>query len=155
MKITRNCISDPDLHHDDVIKWKRFPRYWPFVRGIHRSQVKSPHKGQWRGAPIFSLISARIHGWVNNGGAGDLSCHRVHYDAIVMSIRIQYLRYLTYRFGANVFSHQAVCTACYSERSEASCTKVVLHVERRAIFKVSCKNSIIYLHLLMVNAVYL
>ena len=22
--------------HDDVIKWKQFPRYWPFVRGIHR-----------------------------------------------------------------------------------------------------------------------
>ena len=22
--------------HDDVIKWKHFPRYWPFVRGIHR-----------------------------------------------------------------------------------------------------------------------
>ena len=42
--------------HDDVIKWKRFPRYWPFVRGIHRSPVNSPHKGQWRGALIFSLI---------------------------------------------------------------------------------------------------
>ena len=25
------------LHHDDVIKRKHFPRYWPFVRGIHRS----------------------------------------------------------------------------------------------------------------------
>ena len=25
-------------HHDDVIKWKHFPRYWPFVRGIHRSR---------------------------------------------------------------------------------------------------------------------
>ena len=24
------------LPHDDVIKWKHFPRYWPFVRGIHR-----------------------------------------------------------------------------------------------------------------------
>ena len=24
--------------HDDVIKWKHFPRYWPFVRGIYRSQ---------------------------------------------------------------------------------------------------------------------
>ena len=24
--------------HDDVIKWKHFPRYWPFVRGIHRSR---------------------------------------------------------------------------------------------------------------------
>ena len=32
--------------HDDVIKWKHFPRYWPFVRGIHRSPVNSPHKGQ-------------------------------------------------------------------------------------------------------------
>ena len=36
--------------HDDVIKWKHFPHYQPFVRGIHRSPVNSPHKGQWRGA---------------------------------------------------------------------------------------------------------
>ena len=46
------------LWRDDVIKWKHFPRYWPFVRGIHRSPVNSPHKGQWRGALIFSLICA-------------------------------------------------------------------------------------------------
>ena len=44
--------------HDDVIKWKHFPRYWPFVRGIHRSPVNSPNKGQWRGALMFSLIYA-------------------------------------------------------------------------------------------------
>ena len=25
------------LDHDDVIKWTHFPRYWPFVWGIHRS----------------------------------------------------------------------------------------------------------------------
>ena len=25
--------------HDDVIKWKHFPCYWPFVRGIHRYPV--------------------------------------------------------------------------------------------------------------------
>ena len=24
--------------HDDVIKWKHFPRNWPFVQGIHRSR---------------------------------------------------------------------------------------------------------------------
>ena len=30
---------------DDVIRWKLFPRYWPFVRGIHRSPVNSHHKG--------------------------------------------------------------------------------------------------------------
>ena len=68
----------------DVIKWKHFPRYWPFVRGIHRSPVKSPHKGQWRGALIFSLICAWIHGWVNNGEAGDLRRHQTQYDVIVM-----------------------------------------------------------------------
>ena len=32
--------------HDDVIKWKHFPRYWPFVRGIHRSPMNSPNKDQ-------------------------------------------------------------------------------------------------------------
>ena len=35
-----------------------FPRHWPFVRGIHRAPVNSPHKGQWREALIFSLICA-------------------------------------------------------------------------------------------------
>ena len=30
--------------HDDVIKWKHFPRYWPFVRGIHRSPVITGHR---------------------------------------------------------------------------------------------------------------
>ena len=72
--------------HDDVIKWKHFPRYWPFVRGIHRSPVNSPHKGQWRGALMFTLICARINGWVNNREAGDLRRYRAHYDVIVMVI---------------------------------------------------------------------
>ena len=45
-------------NHDDVINWKHFPRYWPFVRGIHLSPVNSPHKGQWHGALMFSLICA-------------------------------------------------------------------------------------------------
>ena len=40
--------------HNDVIKWTLFPRYCPFVRGIHRSPVNSPHKGQWRGVLMFS-----------------------------------------------------------------------------------------------------
>ena len=64
--------------HDDVIKWKHFPRYLPFVRGIHRSPVNSPHKGQWRWVLIFSLICVWINGWVNNREAGD-------YDVIVMT----------------------------------------------------------------------
>ena len=49
------CMRKPNLvvTHDDVIKWKHFPRYWPFVRGIHRSPVNSPHKGQWRDIRCF------------------------------------------------------------------------------------------------------
>ena len=30
----------PYPQYDDVIKWKHFPRYWPFEGGIHRSPVK-------------------------------------------------------------------------------------------------------------------
>ena len=73
--------------HDDVIKWKHFPRYWPFVRGIHRSPVNSPHKGQWRGALMFSLICVWINGWVNNREAGDLRRNQAHYDVIVMRLQ--------------------------------------------------------------------
>ena len=74
----------PSGAHDDVTKWKHFPRYWPFVRGIHRSQVNSPHKGQWRGALMFSLICVWISGWVNNREAGELRRYRAHYDVSVM-----------------------------------------------------------------------
>ena len=73
------------LHkHDDVIKWKHFPRYLPFVRGIHRSPVKSPHKGQWRGALMFTLICVWINGCVNNREAGDLRRYYAHYGVTVM-----------------------------------------------------------------------
>ena len=47
--------------HDDVIKWKHFSRYWPFVRGIHRSPVNSPHKVQWRGALMFVFFDLRVN----------------------------------------------------------------------------------------------
>ena len=69
---------------DAIIKWKHFPRNWSFVRGIHRSPVNSTHKGQWRGALMFSLICVGINDWVNNREAGDLKRYRAHYDVIVM-----------------------------------------------------------------------
>ena len=78
-------ISSGILTHDDVIKWKHFPRYWPFVRGIHRSPVNSTHKGQWRGALMLPLICVWTNAWVSNRDAGDLRRYRVHYDVTVMS----------------------------------------------------------------------
>ena len=81
--INRNSVwSSPWWSHQKEI----FPCYWPFLRGIHRSPVNSPIKGQWRGALVFTLICARINGWVNNRQAGDLRCHRAHYDVIVMTV---------------------------------------------------------------------
>ena len=69
------------------MKWKHFPCYWPFVLGIQWSPVCSHHKGQWRGALIFSFICAWINGWINNREAGDLRLHRAHFDVIVMDTR--------------------------------------------------------------------
>ena len=71
--------------HNDVIKWKHFPCYWSFVRGIHRSPVNSPHKDQWRGALMFSLIIAWIKVWVNNRETSDLGHHHAHYDVTVLN----------------------------------------------------------------------
>ena len=73
--ILENPRTKSARDHDDVIKWKHFLRYWP---------LNSPHKGQWRGALMFSLICARINSWVNNGEAGDLGHNRAHYDVTVM-----------------------------------------------------------------------
>ena len=74
--------------HDDVIKWKHFLRHCPFVRGIHRSPVDFPHKGQWRPALMFSLICAWANVWTNKRDAGDLRRYRAHYDVIVMLSRV-------------------------------------------------------------------
>ena len=84
-QIWNNVVHVLRFHiHDDVIKWKHFPRNWPFVREIHRSPVNFPHKGQWRGALMFSLMYACINDWVNNREAGDLRLQHGHYDVIVM-----------------------------------------------------------------------
>ena len=52
------------IFHDDVAKWKHFPRYWSFhgVRGIHRWPVDFSHKGQWHVALMFSLMCAWTKG---------------------------------------------------------------------------------------------
>ena len=91
--------------YDDVIKRKHFPRYWPSVWGIHRSPVNSPHKGQWRGAVMLSLIRAWIKGWVNNREAGDLRCHRAHYDFTIMNIY-----WMTYVWRVNHLNANVILT---------------------------------------------
>ena len=74
-----------ERHHDNVIKWKYFSCYWPFVRGIHRSPADSHHKGQWCGALRFCLICTWTNGSANNWDTSDLSCHGIHCDVVVMN----------------------------------------------------------------------
>ena len=78
-----------------------------FVRGIHQSPVNSPHKGQWRGAVMFSLICAWINSWTNNHVAGYLRCHRAHYDVNVMRRLIETLT-RNRHFIQHSYDHSAV-----------------------------------------------
>ena len=94
--------------HDDVMKWKHFPRYWSFLLGIHRWMVIYPHKGQWCGALMFSLICAWINGWVNNREAGHLGRHHAHYDVIVMC----YGRLCRYCTDNCNNGYPKICTRC-------------------------------------------
>ena len=88
-----------DKHeHDDVIKWKPFPPYWPIVMGIHRWPVDSPHKGQWRGALRFYLIWTSTNGWANYRDAGDLRRHRGHYVVTVMNMYLCFYQFSAMRW---------------------------------------------------------
>ena len=85
-KRTSNKHSNPRfvIMMTSSCKWKHLSCHWPFVRGIHRSLVNSPHKGQWSGALVFSFIGAWIKAWANNRDACDLRRHQAHYAVTVM-----------------------------------------------------------------------
>ena len=59
-------------------------KFWNRPTGLLCGPANSSHKGQSRGAFMFSLICAQIKGWVNNREAGDWRRHRAHHDVIVM-----------------------------------------------------------------------
>ena len=91
--------------------------------GIHQTQVNSPHKGQCRGALMFSLLSAWINIWVDNHETGDLRRHRARYDVIVIEfpkdvfvrlkiqVRFFFVSRLTYYPEYNKFP--SICWICY------------------------------------------
>ena len=54
--------------------------------GISPVPVNFPHKCQWRGALMFSLICAWINCWVNNREAGNQRRYSAHYDVTVLFI---------------------------------------------------------------------
>ena len=85
--ITKQCSNWPDVVPTSSCNstWWRHPME-TFSAFLAICAGNSPVPDQWRGALMFSLIRARISGWVNNGEAGDLRRYRVHCDVIVMNI---------------------------------------------------------------------
>ena len=70
----------------------------------HREE-SSPHKGQWRWALMFVLISVQRNGWANNQDAGDLRC--AHYVVTVVCFATASLKPQTWILLYS-FIHKAV-----------------------------------------------
>ena len=86
---TKPCVIvwnklQAEICRDDVIKWKHFPRYWPFERGNSPVTGEFPAQRPVMRSFDVSLICAWVNGWVTSREAGDLRRHRAHYDVIVL-----------------------------------------------------------------------
>ena len=66
---SRPMESQWHTKHDDVIKWKHFPHYWPFVWGIHQPPMNSLQERQWWSFDVFfdlclnKRLSKHSGGW--------------------------------------------------------------------------------------------
>ena len=62
---------------------------------------------------MFTLICARMNGWVNNGEAGDLRRNRVHYDVIVMYSKRATISMIPFNklMWSQHFIYHGVCTS--------------------------------------------
>ena len=83
--------------------------------------VNSPHKGQWRGALMFSLICVWINVWENNREAGDLRRHRGHYDVNVMGVGVSSLAQSQSLRCPNFVSNKSMLFSFKSMASTVGC----------------------------------
>ena len=88
------------FQHDDVIKWKHFPRYWPFVRGIHRSRWIPRARSATRSFDVFfdlrlnQWLSKQWQGWWFETPSGPLWRHgNEHWTALITLIQTAHTRH--------------------------------------------------------------
>ena len=80
-----------------------------------------PHRGQWRGALMFSLIYAWTNSWANNDDAGDLRRHRAHYDVIVMNKSVRSKQTVIVSVTGNNWSNKSMVSSWpYQQLSHTS-----------------------------------
>ena len=71
--------------YDDVIKWKHFPRYWPFVRESTGHRWIPLTKASDAELRCFLWSAPQQMVWVNNKDAGELWRNRSHYYVTVLN----------------------------------------------------------------------
>ena len=99
----------------------------------------SPHKGQWRGALMFSLIYAWTNGWIHIWNAGELRRHRAQYDQCNVHV------------GEHSTSSPVVCSVTKTQKHHISgplwrnppltvrpCHYIIMHCKQCCSSKISC-----------------
>ena len=113
--------------YDEVIKWKHFPRYRPFVRENQQSLVNFPHKGQWGGTLTMFLdlrlnkrLSKHWWGWwfetplcplwrhCNENGCNGIISMQVIYTLQSRQMRFMASQILNLSTTQSIFAHQLV-----------------------------------------------
>ena len=92
---------DVRKNNGDVMTWKGFPHYWPFVGGIERWPMDSFHKWQvmWT-FDIFLLASVWTNCWKHNRRA----CELRHIDAHLTSLRWAMNSFVTLKWNTRVIT---------------------------------------------------
>ena len=103
-KLCRSMRVKYRLAHVEVMTWKRCLHYWPFVKGIHRWPVNSPHKGPVRQTFDISFVVSIPRLLHKQSSCGDLKwydmwCHCNHGRET-----LEMPRYLTRCLGAFFFN---------------------------------------------------
>ena len=102
------------FHHDGVIKWKHFPRYWPFFRVFigHRwiPLTKASDAELWR------ILWSAPEAIVANGGNG--GCQIDHYADVIMIEMASQITSLTVVYsivhsGADQSKHQSSASLAF------------------------------------------
>ena len=122
-----------------IMTWNRFSHYWPFVRGMYRSPIDSPHKGRAMRSILLSLLLAWAICWLIRRVANGLrrKCHvnvitrkywpQILYDTLAPIVHTLWYGYLNvwYRW---VSARKTIANAL---KLRLSCTNPSI-LERRA-----------------------
>ena len=110
--------------HDDVTKWKHFPRYWPFVRGIHRS----PGFNVFFDMRLNKRFRKQSWGWWFAMPTPSLWHHC--YDSCINK-------------DASVYEHTCICLYEFTYPYKHLCNRVVMHMQIMCFYRKSLQQCVI------------